>query len=112
MPRPHGQHNGQDVPNLTIPPYNEIVDSLLTGYLWGCLLVALFLVVYFAISFCVWVMSAIVAAIDSVIDRLRSCCSRPEAGTNVASTASPWSKEHETKVRERVVIPNEIEGLT
>ncbi|CAI9631019.1 hypothetical protein GT037_010109 [Alternaria burnsii] len=102
MLRPQIDRTGDHTPLSTSPPANEILDSLLTGYLWGCLLVALFLVVYFAISFCAWAIGAALTTIDTVVDCLRPRDVHPDAHTDAVLMASSLFKTYKTAYPERI----------
>jgi hypothetical protein len=95
-------------PQTAAPPYNEVLDSLLTGYLWACLLVTLILITYFAISFCAWVLSTVLATTDAVLDCLQSHHSDPDTSTDVEITASPWQEKYGTMNSEQANKSNEI----
>ncbi|KAG9190083.1 hypothetical protein G6011_08171 [Alternaria panax] len=114
MPRPQTDRTADySHQSTTAPPANEVLDSLLTGYLWGCLLVALFLAVYFAISFCVWAIGAALTGIDALIDCLRPCDGYPGVRTDSAMTGWPLPDKYETAVYlQRVFTPSENGDLT
>ena len=90
------------------PPYNEVLDSFLTGYLWGSLLITLFLFTYFAISFCAWVLSAVLATIDKILDYARTYYYCSDASTNVERMAPIWLGKYATENLEQLARPNEI----
>jgi hypothetical protein len=112
VPRPQADRLGEYVPQSSAPPYNEILDSLLTGYLWGCLLVALFLVIYFAISFCVWTIGTALTTIDMVIDCIGSRGSVPDAGTDNAMMAWPLPDKYNTLYLEHMTLRSEVDNPT
>jgi len=84
-------------PSKSMPPPNEVLDSILTGYLWGCLLITLFLFTYFAISFCAWVLSAVLASIDTIVDFVRMYCDFSDASIDVEMMAPIWLEKHTTE---------------
>lgn len=112
VPQSQGDQLGGYAPQLSAPPYNEILDSLLTGYLWACLLVALFLAIYFAISFCVWAIGAALATIDMIIDCVQLHGSCPDAGTDAAMAASASPNKYNTACLKRIFPRNENGNLT
>ena len=98
-------------PSTSMPQPNEVLDSILTGYLWGCLLITLFLFTYFAISFCAWVLSAVLASIDTIVDFVRMYCDFSDASTDVEMMAPIWLEKHTTENLEQLARPDEITRL-
>ncbi|KAI4606733.1 hypothetical protein J4E80_010045 [Alternaria sp. BMP 0032] len=98
-------------PSTSMPQPNEVLDSILTGYLWGCLLITLFLFTYFAISFCAWVLSAVLASIDTIVDFIRMYCDFSDAGTDVEMMAPIWMEKYTTENLEQLARPDEITRL-
>ncbi|KAI4906419.1 hypothetical protein J4E90_010638 [Alternaria incomplexa] len=98
--------------NITYRFYKDSLHpSILTGYLWGCLLITLFLFTYFAISFCAWVLSAVLASIDTIVDFVRMYCDFSDASTDVEMMAPIWLEKHTTENLEQLARPDEITRL-
>jgi len=94
-----------------MPQPNEVLDSILTGYLWGCLLITLFLFTYFAISFCAWVLSAVLVSIDTIVDYVRMYCNFSDAGTDVEMMAPIWLEKYTTESAGQLNRPDETTRL-
>ena len=91
-----------------MPQPNEVLDSILTGYLWGCLLITLFLFTYFAISFCAWVLSAALASIDTIVDFVRAYCDFSDAGIDVEMSGDFWLEKYTAESAGQLNGPDEI----
>ncbi|KAI4909715.1 hypothetical protein J4E85_011537 [Alternaria conjuncta] len=98
-------------PSTSMPQPNEVLDSILTGYLWGCLLITLFLFTYFAISFCAWVLSAVLASIDTIVDFVRTYCDFSDASIDVEMMDPIWLEKYTTENLEQLARPDEITRL-
>ncbi|KAI4679581.1 hypothetical protein J4E81_010387 [Alternaria sp. BMP 2799] len=110
-PHPLAKNKLMFRPSTSMPQPNEVLDSILTGYLWGCLLITLFLFTYFAISFCAWVLSAVLASIDTIVDFVRMYCDFSDAGTDVEMMAPIWLEKYTTENLEQLDRPDEITRL-
>ncbi|KAI4642815.1 uncharacterized protein J4E79_011431 [Alternaria viburni] len=94
-------------PSTPMPQPNEVLDS----YLWGCLLITLFLFTYFAISFCAWVLSAVLASIDTIVDFVRMYCEFSDASTDVEMSGDCWLEKYTTERAEKLNRADEITRL-